>query len=89
MKKSVKKGDVVTVYGEGEKPGDWKLAKVGQLIIDKDKEVRGAKVRVAGKGKPVYLKRPIQKLYLLEIQAQPGGNREEGNSLHDLHEHPR
>ena len=73
------------------------MAKVEKLIIAKDKEVRGAKVRVAGKGKPVYLKRPIQKLYPLEIQAQPGGNREEGNStsaesrgsLHDLHERPR
>ena len=90
-------GDVVTVYGEGEKRGNWKLAKVEELIIGKDKEVRGAKVRVAGKGKPVYLKRPIQKLYPLEIQAQPGGKREEGNStsvesrgsLYDLYERPR
>ena len=96
-RKSVKKGDVVTVYGEGEKRGNWKLAKVEELIIGKDKEVRGAKVRVAGKGRPVYLKRPVQKLYPLEIQARPGGKGKEGNSpsaesegsVHDLHERPR
>ena len=96
-RKSVKKGDVVTVYGEGEKRGNWKLAKVEELIIGKDKEVRGAKVRVAGKGRPVYLKRPVQKLYPLEIQARPGGEGREGNSpsaesegsLHGLNERPR
>ena len=64
-RKSVKKGDVVTVYGEGEKRGNWKLAKVEELIIGKDKDVKGAKVRVAGKGRPVYLKKPVQKLYPL------------------------
>ena len=93
----MKKGDVVTVYGEGVKRGNWKLAKVEELIIGNDKEVRGAKVRVAGKGRPVYQKRPVQKLYPLEIQARPGGKEKEGNSpsaesegsLHDLHERPR
>ena len=49
----------MTVYGEGEKRGNWKVAIVEELIVGRDKEVRGAKVKVAGKGKPVYLKRPI------------------------------
>ena len=44
----MKEGEVVVVYGEGEKRGNWKLAKVEQLILGKDKEVRGAKVRVQG-----------------------------------------
>ena len=34
---------------EGEKRCNWKLAVVEELIVGKDKEVRGAKVRVAGK----------------------------------------
>ena len=55
----------MTVYGEGEKRGNWKVAIVEELIVGRDKEVRGAKVKVAGKGKPVYLKRSIQKLYPL------------------------
>jgi hypothetical protein len=95
--KGVSKGDIVTVYGEGDKRGSWKLARVEELIVGKDKEVRGAKVRVAGKGRPVYLKRPVQKLYPLEIQARPGGNGEVGStapaesegSLHDLHDRTR
>ncbi|XP_028416058.1 uncharacterized protein LOC114539642 [Dendronephthya gigantea] len=95
--RSLKEGEVVVVYGEGEKRGKWKLGKVEQLILGNDSEVRGAKLRIAGKGKPVYLKRPVQKLYPLEIQARPGGNGTEGNSpsgeaegsLHDLHERPR
>ena len=92
--KVLKKGDVVTVYGEGEKRGNWKVAIVEELIVGRDKEVRGAKVKVTGKGKPVYLKRPIQKLYPLEVQAQPGGNGEErdthvANSEGALHDRAR
>ena len=77
---SFKKGDMVTVFGQGEKRGKWKLAVVEELIVGKDQRVRGAKVRAAGKGKPIYLKRPLQKLYPLEIQAQPGGKGEAGNA---------
>ena len=50
---------------------------IEELIAGRDKEVRGARVRLVGKGKPVYLKWPVQKLYPLEVQARPGGNREE------------
>ena len=58
--RKVQKGDVVTVFGEGEKRCKWKLAVVEELIVGKDKEVRGAKVRVVGKGKPFCLNRPIR-----------------------------
>ena len=95
--REVKKGDVVTVHGEGGKRGSWKLAVVEELIVGKDKEVRGAKVKVAGKGRPVYLNRPIQKLFPLEVQARPGGNGQgedspvakSDGSLHVLHDRPR
>ncbi|XP_028413913.1 uncharacterized protein LOC114536759 [Dendronephthya gigantea] len=75
--RKVQKGDVVTVFGEGEKRCTWKLAVVEELIVGKDKEVRGAKVRLAGKGKPRFLNRPIEKLFPLEVQSRPGGEREE------------
>jgi hypothetical protein len=55
--REVKKGDVVIVYGEGGKRCSWKLAVVEELIVGKDNEVRGAKVKVAGKSRPVYLNR--------------------------------
>ena len=94
VRKVLKKGDVVTMYGEGEKRGNLKVAIVEELIVGRDKEVGGAKVKVARKGKPVYLKRPIQKLYPLEVQAQPGGNGEErethvANSQGALHDRAR
>ena len=82
----------MTVYGEGEKQGNWKVAIVEELIVGRDKEIIGAKV--AGKGRPVYLKRPTQKLYPLEVQAQPGGNGEEreapvANSEEAVHDRAR
>ena len=84
----------MTVYGEGEKRGSWKVVILEELIVGRDKEVRGAKVKVAGKGKPVYLKRPIKKIYSLEVQARPGGNGEErdthvANSEGALHDRAR
>ena len=71
---------MVTLFGEGEKRGKLKLAVV-ELIVGKDQRARGANANVgyAGKGKPIYLKRPLQKLYPLEIQAQSGSKRKVGN----------
>ena len=67
--KTVQKGDVVVVDGEGTKRGSWKIAIVEELVSGKDNEVRGARVRVMTKGRPVHLYRPVQKLYLLEVRA--------------------
>ena len=41
MSRKIQKGDVVTVFGEGEKRCNWKLAVVEELIVGKDKEIRG------------------------------------------------
>ena len=67
--KSPKVGDIVTVYKEGTKRGSWKLAVVEGLIAGKDKEVRGAIVRVITKGKQVRISRPVQRLFPLEVHA--------------------
>ena len=78
---SLREGCMVTVFGEGEKRGKWKLAVIEELIVGQDQWARGAKVRLAGKGKPIYLKRPlVQKLYPLENQARPGDKGEVGNA---------
>ena len=47
-------GEIVLVFGENMKRGLWKMGKVEELIAGKDGVVRGAKVRVISKGKPVY-----------------------------------
>ena len=67
--KAPKVGDVVTVYEEGVKRNGWKMAVVESLIVGKDKEVRGANVRVITKGKAVHLSRPVQKLFPIEIRT--------------------
>ena len=41
-----------------------------EVIRGRDGVVRGAKVRVITKGKPVVINRPVQKLYPLEVKAQ-------------------
>ena len=68
--KAPKVGDVVTVYEEGVKRNGWKMAVVESLIVGKDKEVRGANVRVITKGKAVRLSRPVQKLFPIEIRIE-------------------
>ena len=68
--KAPKVGDVVTVYEEGVKGNGWKMAVVESLIVGKDKEVRGANVRVITKGKAVQLSRPVQKLFPIEIRTE-------------------
>ena len=63
-------GDIVTVAEEGVARGKWRLGKVEQLITGKDVEIRGANVKaLTKKGKPVYLNRPVQKLYSLEVRG--------------------
>ena len=50
-----------------------------QTIVGKDGHTRGAKVRIASTGKsPVYLSRPIQKLYPLEIRCKDNLKDENG-----------
>jgi len=62
-------GDIVTVAEEGVSLGKWRLGKVEELITGKDGEIRGANVKVlTKKGKPMYLNRPVQKLYPLEVR---------------------
>ena len=45
------------------------MAVVESVIVGKDKEVRGANVRVIMKGKAVHLSRPVQKLLPIEIRT--------------------
>ena len=66
----VETGDIVTVAKEGVSRGKWRLGKVEELITGKDGEIRVAKVKVlTKKGKPIYLNRPVQKFYPLEVRG--------------------
>ena len=76
--KEVQAGDVVTVFEDNVKRGSWKTAVVEELIVGKDKVVRGAKIRVITKGKPIRMSRPIQKLYPLEIRCVSDSTKKSG-----------
>ena len=60
-------GDVVLVH-DTKLTGFWKLTRITQLVSGQDGRVRGAILKVASPGKkPQTLKRPLQRLYPLEI----------------------
>ena len=64
----IEAGDVVLVQEDHAKRASWKIGIVEEVIRGKDGEIRGAKVRKAGKaGKHESIKRPVQKLIPLEI----------------------
>ena len=63
-------GEAVVVYEDDKKRGSGKWAFVEGLVIGRDDLVRGAKVRVITKGKPVRLSTPVQRLYPRENGTQ-------------------
>ncbi|KAL9955946.1 hypothetical protein ACROYT_G037352 [Oculina patagonica] len=71
----VSAGEVVLVHEDNGKRSNWKMGKVEELIVGKDKEVRGVKLRVITKGKPIFVNRPVQKLYPLEVCGIENGDR--------------
>lgn len=75
---NVVKDDVVLIYEDNVKRGEWKMGVIEQLIAGKDGQVRGAKVRKLGRGKFEILTRPLQKLYPLEITSRDN-DKTEGN----------
>ena len=69
-RKEISVNDIVTVFEDNVKRELWKTAIVEELIEGKNNVVRGAKIRVIIKGKPIRMSRPIQKLYPLEIRCE-------------------
>ena len=65
----VRIGDVVLVHEDNVKRSDWKMGKVLERIVGKDGVVRGAKLKLITKGKPVIVSRAAQKLYPLEVSC--------------------
>ena len=71
--KEIKIGDVVLIHDDSMKRSSWRLGEVTEMIESGDGRTRGAVLRVTSKkGKHLKLRRPIQKLYPLEVNT---GNR--------------
>ena len=64
-------GDIVVIHCEEKRRGFWNLGRIEKVIIGKDdQEVRGAVVRVyTGRKHSKLLRRPVQKLYPVEIRS--------------------
>lgn len=61
-------GDVVIIHDENLPRGLWRLGTVEELMIGADSNVRSAVVRITSRSRgPHSIKRPIQRLYPLEI----------------------
>jgi len=77
-KAQISVNDLVVVHDENQPRGFWRLAKVENVIVGIDGEVRGATVRVSSRdGNVTVLQRPLSLLYPLEINcpAEPTTNR--------------
>ena len=66
-------GDVVLVFDENLKRVCWKMAIVENVMFGRDQEVRRARVKVITTGRPVYINRPVQKLYPLKASENEKG----------------
>ena len=67
--RGITEGDIVVVQDDLPRTL-WSLGKVESLIKGKDKQARGAVVRTRLRGKKeLLLKRPINKLYPIEVRA--------------------
>jgi hypothetical protein len=67
---TVSLGDIVVVHEESRPRGLWRLGKVEGLISGADGQTRGAVVKVLSRnGRSTTIKRPVQRLYPLEIRS--------------------
>ena len=77
---SVETGDIVTVMEEGKSNrGMWKIGKVLDVYPGNDGLVRGATIEVvaSNNGTRKRLRRPLQKLFPLEVRETSVVDREE------------
>ena len=71
VKRVAKVGDIVTIHKDKIPRQRWALGKITRLIIGQDGVARGAELLTANSsGKVITIKRPLKKLYPLEVQAE-------------------
>ena len=62
-------GDAVTVHEDKTPRVFWRLGKIEELIVGKDKRLRGATVKVSSPtGRMNLINRPLSKLFPVEIK---------------------
>ena len=64
----IKVNEIVTALDENQNRNKWRFEKIEKLIAGKNGITRGAEVKVTEQNKkPAVIMRPLQKLYLLEM----------------------
>ena len=75
-------GDVVIVHDENLPRGLWRLGKVEELMVGTDGNVRSVALRISKKGaNPLIIRRPIKRLYPLELSEQERLDQEHSDSV--------
>ena len=77
LKRIAQVGDIVTVHKDKIPQQRWALGKITHLIIGQDGESRGAElVTTDSAGRTINIKRPLKKLYPLEVHNEPRAEQE-------------
>ena len=63
-------GELVLVHDENHPRTMWRLGRVSELIVGSDGQTRGATLEVSTNGKLSTLRRPISRLYPLEVEPK-------------------
>lgn len=77
--KHIQVGDIVIVHDDQQLRGLWKLGRVRELLRGVDGNVRGAFVRVQSGGGHTTIKRPVQRLYPLEVREEIRDGQDQGS----------
>ena len=68
LDRQIKLNEVVIIEETHTPRLRWKIGQVEEFVTSKDGFNRGCKLRVIGKGRHYFIKRPVNKLYTLEIR---------------------
>ena len=81
--RTVELGEIVVIQGQ-KKRNFWRLGKVISLINGKDDKVRAVVLKTFDGKKNRYIRRPIEKLYPLEVRANAKVDKSEISAANDI-----
>ena len=76
-KLKIDKGDVVLIQEDDVKRNRWRLGRIQEVISGSDGVFRGAVLKTCRDGKAGQIKRPLQKLYPLELKEESDVSRQD------------